>query len=110
MAKIFRWLPPILGALFILFISLFALDAFAAGQPFIRQVAGFIIHLIPSFILVGVLAIGWRWPRIAGLIFIGLAVAALFFFSGPARFFLLAGPLSLLGILFLIGGSLKKPG
>ena len=46
------WIPRVLAIMFILFISVFALDAFSGKVPFIKEFVGFLIHLIPSFILI----------------------------------------------------------
>ena len=67
--KILHWVPRILCIAAILFISMFALDAFSPGIPFWGQVAAFLIHLIPSFILLALLIIAWKWELAGGLIF-----------------------------------------
>lgn len=64
-----RWLPRLLCIGAILFVSMFALDAFEPGIPFGQQLTGFMIHLIPTYILLGLLAVAWRWPFIGGLLF-----------------------------------------
>ena len=48
---VYHWLPRILCILSILFISMFALDAFAPNLTIWQQITDFLIHLIPSFIL-----------------------------------------------------------
>ncbi len=60
----FMWVPRILAILFIVFISLFALDT-----PF---GIGFFIHLLPTFIFSGCLILAWFKPKIGGILF-GLA-------------------------------------
>ncbi len=39
--KFLYWLPRILGILFAIFISIFALDAFGEGIPFLEAIVGF---------------------------------------------------------------------
>ncbi len=51
MNRVLFWTPRILMILFIGFISLFALDSFAGNQSFPEKIGGFIIHLIPSAVL-----------------------------------------------------------
>ena len=68
--KIFHWLPRIICILAILFISLFAADAFTPELTIWQQLGAFIIHLIPSFILLAILTIAWKWEYIGGIIFI----------------------------------------
>ena len=72
--KILFWIPRALCILGILFISLFALDAFEGDAPLKNKLIGFTIHLIPSFALIAILLIAWKWEKIGGLIFIILGV------------------------------------
>lgn len=72
--KILFWIPRILCILGILFISLFALDAFEGDATLKNKFIGFTIHLIPSFVLIAILLIAWKWEKIGGLIFIILGV------------------------------------
>jgi hypothetical protein len=64
--KIYYWLPRVLCILAILFISLFALDSFSPELTFWQQIAAFLMHLIPSFILTALLLIAWKWEYIGG--------------------------------------------
>ncbi len=67
--KILFWLPRFLCIIAILFISLFALDAFEPDLTFWQQIGAFLIHFIPSFILLALLLIAWKWEYIGGIIF-----------------------------------------
>jgi len=69
MKKTIHWLPRILCILAILFISMFALDSFAPELTFWQQILGFLIHLIPSYILIIFLIVAWKWELIGGMIF-----------------------------------------
>ena len=69
MKKTIHWLPRILCILAILFISMFALDTFAPELTFWQQILGFLIHLIPSYILIIFLIVAWKWELIGGMIF-----------------------------------------
>ena len=69
MQKIIHWAPRILCILAILFISMFALDSFAPELTFWQQILGFLIHLIPSYILILFLIVAWKWELIGGMIF-----------------------------------------
>ncbi len=66
--KIIHWLPRVLCILAILFISLFALDSFDPKLPASRQWQEFFMHLIPSFILIIILIIAWKWELVGGTI------------------------------------------
>jgi hypothetical protein len=79
--KVFHWLPRIICILAILFVSLFAADAFAPELTIWQQIGAFLIHLIPSFILVALLVVAWKWEYIGGIIFIviGLGFSPIIF-------------------------------
>ena len=67
--KIYHWLPRIICILAILFISLFALDAFQPNLSIWQQIGEFLLHLVPSFILTALLIIAWKWELVGGIIF-----------------------------------------
>jgi len=67
--KILHWLPRIICILAILFISMFALDAFNPERTIWQQIVDFLMHLIPSFVLIVLLIIAWKWEFIGGIIF-----------------------------------------
>ena len=118
--RLYHWLPRILGILAILFISLFAADAFAPGLTIWQQLGAFLIHLIPSFILLAFLFIAWKWELIGGIIFmvIGLAFTPVIFMFNYNRndsiwlslviILTITMPFAVVGILFLISHRLKK--
>jgi len=68
------WAPRILGLSAISFISLFALDSFEAGRPLTTQLLHFAQHLTPSFILLALLALAWKWEKIGGIAFIAIGI------------------------------------
>ncbi len=72
--KVIYWLPRIICILAILFVSLFALDAFDHGDTIWQKLGAFIMHLIPSFILLAFLIVAWKWELIGGIIFILIGV------------------------------------
>ena len=72
--KILHWFPRILCIIAILFISLFALDAFEPGLSLGQQLLAFLIHLIPSLILLAILLVAWKWEKIGGVIFIAIGL------------------------------------
>lgn len=112
MSKFLKYTPRILTIVFILFISLFALDSFGGENPFLEQIIGFLIHLIPSYFLIAVLILAWKKPQIAGVIFLGLgAVFTIFFntYEDLINFLLISGPAFLIGILFLFNKHIKSP-
>jgi len=68
-----HWVPRILGIVFILFVSLFAVDVFGEGNSILETLTALVIHLIPSFLLLAALLISWRWSW-AGFLFILLGM------------------------------------
>ncbi|MBL7472562.1 DUF7670 domain-containing protein [Robertkochia sediminum] len=79
--KFIHWIPRILCILAILFVSIFALDAFQPGKSPGEQLLDFTMHLIPSFILTLFLIIAWKWELVGGILFtaIGLVFTPLVF-------------------------------
>lgn len=67
---ILHWTPRILCIMAILFISMFAFDAFNPSLTVWQQIGGFLIHLIPTYILLTLLIIAWKWELIGGIIFL----------------------------------------
>jgi hypothetical protein len=111
MQRIMTLLPRILGILYILFISMFAFDAFAEKVPFLRQFAGFIIHMIPSLLLTVTLIAAWKYPLIGGIIFLLICVGFTIFFHTYrhlAGILLISGPVFLIGVLFLISWYISQ--
>jgi hypothetical protein len=63
------WAPRLLSIAFIAYLSMFALDVFDEGLGFWRTLAALAIHLIPSFVLLVVLLLAWRWEWIGAALF-----------------------------------------
>jgi hypothetical protein len=98
------WTPRLLSILFAIFISLFAFDVFGEGYGFWATILALLMHLIPTGIVLLVLALAWRWEWIGGLLFIGLGLLYLARFQGQhwSAYVALSGPLFLIGVLFLL--------
>jgi hypothetical protein len=118
---LFHWLPRIVCILAILFISLFAADAFSPGLTLWQQLGVFLIHLIPSFVLLAILLVAWKWELIGGIIFsvIGLGLSPFVFMLNYKRNHFSIGaslgvvlvitiPFVVVGILFMISHKMKK--
>ena len=118
--RVFHWLPRIICILAILFVSLFALDAFAPGMTIWRQLGDFMMSLIPSFVLLAILIVAWKWERTGGIIFIviGLVLSPFVFMLNYNRnhsigvslgiILMITIPFVVVGILFIVSNSLKK--
>ena len=70
------WSPRILCIGAILFVSMFALDAFEPGIPFGQQLLNFLMHLIPTYVLLLFLWIAWSRPYWGGILFAFVGIAA----------------------------------
>ena len=117
--RILYWAPRLICILNIVFISLFALDAFDPDLTIWQQIGGFLIHMIPSFILLAALLIAWKWEMVGGIIFIvlGLILSSFLFVHNykmndslwlTLGIVLLMGfPFVLAGILFVLSNSKK---
>jgi prolipoprotein diacylglyceryltransferase len=119
--KVLHWLPRILCILSILFISMFSLDAFAPELTLWQQLGGFLIHNIPSFVLLAVLIVAWKWEKVGGIILtiLGLALCIFVFILNYKRnhssvatslldTLMVAMPFVLAGILFILSHYRKK--
>ncbi len=70
-----HWAPRVLCIVAILFVSVFSLDAFQPGVPLTDETLAWLMHMIPSFVLIIILAIAWKWENIGGIIFLSLGLA-----------------------------------
>ena len=99
------WTPRALGLAYAVYISLFALDVFAEGYSFLETTAALLIHLIPTYVSIAVLAVAWKWERVgAGLYMIfGLAYVLLTWDKQwPLAWLAVSGPLAVIGTLFWV--------
>jgi glucose-6-phosphate-specific signal transduction histidine kinase len=105
--RILYWAPHVLSIAFTLFISLFALDVFSHTQGFWRTLVALLMHLIPTFILLTMAILAWRWPWIGAVLSAGLCALFLWWnftyrHNVPSAVLIIAGPLVLMTILYLI--------
>jgi len=107
--KFLHYLPRILAVVFTVFLSIFAFDVFGEYSGSELPVALF-LHLVPTFVLIAVTTIAWKWEFAGGILFIALGVFALFFFNHKelASYFIIQGPVFLIGILFISNHLYKR--
>ena len=111
----FHWLPRIICMLAIGFISIFAADAFDSEHSVGQQLLNFLIHLIPSFVLLLFLLVAWKWELVGGIIFTAIGIILspfVFLLNYKTNHFsiaqctgiilLITFPFILVGILFII--------
>lgn len=120
LVKVFYWTPRILCIVAVLFVSMFALDSFAPGLTIWQQIGAFLIHLIPSFALIAILILAWKWELIGGIIFttIGVITSPLIFRfnynmnhsvgASLTTIVLITFPFIVVGVLFILSHSKRK--
>lgn len=96
------WLPRVLAVAFVVFISLFAFDVF--DQP--QWWWAFLIHLLPSFVLLALTLFAWKFERAGGALFILAAIGLMALSSLEAYVVYL--PAFLIGGLFLLSSFVKR--
>jgi len=104
------WSPRVLGILFALFLSLFALDVFGPGVGLWRSILGFLIHLIPVYLVVIALVLAWKRAWLGAILFPALALAYVLSFGAGndwTAYALIPGPLLLVGLLFLLNWTYR---
>jgi energy-coupling factor transporter transmembrane protein EcfT len=88
---------------------MFALDAFGPHQSLWMQILSFIIQLVPAFIVLATVIIGWKWDLAGCLIYLVLASFYSFrTYRHPLWILAISVPLLVLSILFFISWYLKK--
>jgi len=118
--KIIRWLPRLLCIGAILFVSMFALDAFEPGKPFGQQLLDFMMHLIPTSILLLLLWVAWKKPFVGGILFaiMGIVTSPLVYNMNYNRthsvmtslsiILMITVPFIVVGVLFLVSHMQEK--
>ncbi|MCB0571349.1 MAG: hypothetical protein KDC66_16370 [Phaeodactylibacter sp.] len=97
------WAPRVLGILFAAFISLFALDVFNEGYTPLETAQALLIHLIPTALVALALVLAWKWEWVGLVLFMGLGLCYIIMAWGKfplSVFFVISGPLALIGLLF----------
>jgi len=108
--KIIYWLPRILSIGFVLFISLFALDVFSEHSGW-SVIPALFMHLLPSFVLLGIIIVVWKHDLMGAAIFLILAVFYIWMvgFDRPWSWYaFISGPAAIVGILYFISWFQKR--
>lgn len=105
MKQLLIWTPRLLGILFALFLSIFALDVFGAGYTIGETLIALFMHLLPTFALLIALALAWRWQWVGAVVFLGFVAWYLIDTWGQAPFLVLlfiCGPPLVVGLFYLV--------
>jgi len=118
--KIIHWTPRILCIMAIAFIELFAMDSFDPRLSVPSQLMHFLMHSIPSIILIIFLVTAWKWELIGGMIFmiIGIGFSPLIFsmnyhmnhsvWMSLGIIATITFPFIVIGVLFMLSHFMKK--
>jgi len=104
--RLLFWTPRLLCILFAAFITLFALDALEGVHSFWDGTVALAMHLLPTGVMLLLLGIAWRWEWVGAVLFTalgGLYVACFWGRFHWSTYALIAGPLLVMGTLFLVG-------
>lgn len=84
----------------VLFLALFAFDAFEGAGSVSRKVLGFVIHLWPAALVAVVVAFSWRRPQVGAVAFLVLACGyAAWAWDHPGWIAAVSGPLLVVAAL-----------
>lgn len=118
--KILRWTPRVLCIIAIVFISMFAFDAFSPERTFLQNAGSLLMHLLPSFVLVAFLVVAWKWELTGGILIalVGLAATPFIYNLNYQRthsvsttigiIMMITLPFVIIGILFIISYFLNR--
>jgi hypothetical protein len=109
--RLIYWIPRVLGFALTAFLSLFALDVFGERRSISATAVALVMHLRPALLVALVLALAWRHETFGAIAFVLLGFLYIVWRSGhlhwPA-YAGIAGPLFLIGGLFLANSILKR--
>ncbi len=109
--RLLFWSPRILAFVFILFVSMFALDVFHEGRPVGEMILALFIHLLPSFGITIVLLLAWWREWIGVAIFPLISVFFIFIIRDSSPWYvyvIFATPPVIVAVLFLFGWLHRK--
>jgi hypothetical protein len=80
LAKIIHWAPRVAAIVIIFFMSLFSLDVFGMGASPLDVLGAFLMHNIPSFLMILFLVFAWKRPVVGFVVFLIAAILFTVFF------------------------------
>ncbi len=106
------WAPRVLTILLAALFSIFALDVFGMHLGIWGTIVGLFMHLVPTWLVLIILALAWRTEWLGAIAYIGLA---LWYFVWAwermhwSAIAIISGSLLLIGLLFLANWVLRRP-
>lgn len=114
MKKLLCWLPRVLGVLLAAFITIFAADAFEGDFTIWQKLLVLAMHLIPTAVVLGAVAIAWRWEVAGGVLFFAAGAFHTSFMVSrgfrPADIAMISGPAYVVGALFVADWFYRRHG
>lgn len=107
----FLWVPRCFCILYALFLGAFALDVFQEGLPFGQMIEALLIHLIPTFLVLLILALSWHREWVGAVLFLFLATYYWASAVGSVHWLsvlVISGNAYLLGAMFSLSWMLHK--
>ena len=113
LGQIIHWAPRLAAIMIIFFVSLFSLDVFGTGASPLEVLGAFLMHNIPSILMILFLALAWKRPVIGFVAFLiaGITFAIFFvrdFYALP-NLLLFVFPILLVASLFYADWKWLKP-
>lgn len=96
------WIPRIAGILFALFLTVFSFDVFGQGEPVWKTAMAFIIHNIPTIVLLIVMYFSWRRSWLGAMAFFVLGVVFFLLMPNKAKSIFIVLPLLITAVLFFL--------
>ncbi len=75
------WIPRVMVMLLAAFMLLFSFDVFEGDESLGMKLLGFLMHSIPSILLVICLLVSWKHPLAGGIILLVITAAMAYFFK-----------------------------
>ena len=106
LAKVIHWAPRVAAILIILFAGLFSFDVFEMGGSPLELLGAFLIHNLPSIVMLVLLIIAWKRPAVGFVAFLVIAALFAIFFVRDiyalSNLLLFVFPLLLVAFLFYV--------
>lgn len=109
--SVLQWAPRLLGAIYAVFMSTFAFNAWGTGAGFSEELAAFLVYLMPAYFVLAALTVAWKYPWVGGILFIVLATAFGLYYGWQETTMLLlvALPPTAIGLLFMCDSCATWP-
>jgi len=107
------WVARVPAVLYALFLMVFSFDVFGGAGVTLKEIGTFLIHSIPSILILLLVFVTWKRPRLTGLFFVLLAGGFAVYFLATHRdeiasYFLLSVIPAAIGVIYLLCGIAKR--